>query len=220
MYGHQGAIDKLLAAIFCLCLFSGIAAADPIRLLAFGDSLTQGYGLPPEDGLVPQLEGWLKDHGADVKVLNAGVSGDTTSGGLARLEWSLADKPDAMMLTLGGNDLLRGLDPTLSRANLDAMLKIAADRNLPVLLVGISAPDNYGADYKSAFDSIYPDLARKYGITLYPSLLEPLEKAGDRQQVLATLMQPDGIHPNADGVALIVANLGPIVLKWITGIKK
>ena len=152
--------------------------------------------------------------------LAAALPAITLAGGLARLEWSLADKPDAMMLTLGGNDLLRGLDPTLSRANLDAMLKIAADRNLPVLLVGISAPDNYGADYKSAFDSIYPDLARKYGITLYPSLLEPLEKAGDRQQVLATLMQPDGIHPNADGVALIVANLGPIVLKWITGIKK
>lgn len=218
MYGRQGVIDKLLAAIFCLCLFSGFAAADPFRLLAFGDSLTQGYGLPPEAGLVPQLENWLKDHGADVKVLNAGVSGDTTTGGLARLEWSLADKPDAMMLTLGGNDLLRGLDPAMSRANLDAMLKIAAERNLPVLLVGIIAPDNYGADYKSDFDRIYPDLARKYGITLYPSLLEPLEKAGDRQEVLASLMQSDGIHPNADGVALIVAGLGPVVLKWITGI--
>ena len=174
--------------------------------MALGDSLTHGYGLDPAEGFVPQLQAWLRTHGAaDVTVVNAGVSGDTTAGGLARLDWSLAGGGDALIVALGGNDLLRGVDPAASRANLDAILTRAGERGLPVLLSGMRAPLNYGPDYKAAFDAMYPDLAAAHGALYDPFFLEGV--AEDR-----SLWQADGIHPNAAGVAVIVARIGPLAL--------
>ena len=193
------------------CLLSTPAWAEPATVLALGDSLTAGYGLPQEDGFVPQLQAWLAAQGEDAVVLNAGVSGDTTAGGVARLDWSLTPDVDAVIVTLGGNDLLRGLDPASSRANLDTILRTVTDRDLPVLLVGLSAPGNYGPEYKRDFDAIYPDLAAEYGTLLVPDFFAPLVAEGTDAASLATFMQPDGIHPSKAGVAKIVAALGPQV---------
>lgn len=197
-----------------LSLCAGAASAKPATLVALGDSLTAGYGLAQEDGFVPRLQAWLVAHGADVTVLNAGVSGDTTAGGLARLDWTLTPEVDAMIVTLGGNDLLRGLDPANSRANLDAIMAGAAARALPVLLVGMRAPGNYGPDYKAAFDAIYPELAAQYGALLAQDFFAGLGAQDPTN--LAHYMQPDGIHPNAAGVLKIVEALGPQVLDLLT----
>ncbi|KNG94206.1 GDSL family lipase [Pseudaestuariivita atlantica] len=186
------------------------AAAEEVTLLAFGDSLTQGYGLPVDDGFVPQLENWLTAQGRAVRVINGGVSGDTTAGGLARAAWSLTPDVDAMILTLGGNDMLRGIDPAVSRANLAGILDAAA--GVPVLLVGMTAPGNYGPDYKAAFDAMYPELAAQYDTLLFPTFFARITDSG---QDIITYMQPDGIHPSAEGVALIVDALGPSVLDLI-----
>ena len=196
---------------------AGTAAADArtLTLVAFGDSLTQGYGLPPEDGLVPQLEGWLRGKGADVRVVNAGVSGDTTAGGAARIAWTLTPDVDAIIVTLGGNDLLRGIDPATSRANLDAILTETDAHRLPVLLIGMSAPGNYGPEYKTAFDAIYPELAASHGAALVGSFFAPLLAKGGDPASLASFLQADGIHPNAAGVQKIVEGLGPQVLNLL-----
>jgi len=198
-------------AALALILCNLPALAETKTLLALGDSLTQGYGLPQEQGFVPQLQSWLQAQGADVTVINAGVSGDTTSGGLSRLDWSLTPQVDAMIVNLGGNDLLRGIDPAKSRANLETILATAQARNLPVLLVGLRAPRNYGPDFKAAFDAMYPDLAAKYGVDLEMNFFAPLmdRTAGG---FTGDTMQSDGIHPSAAGVALIVRGLGPKVL--------
>ncbi len=185
--------------------------AETVTVVALGDSLTAGYGLPPDQGLVPQLEGWLKANGADVVIVNAGVSGDTTAGGLSRLDWSLTPETDVLMVNLGGNDMLRGLPPEEARANLAGILAGAKAKGLPVLLVGMQAPGNYGADYKTAFDAVYPDLAAEYGATLYPFYFQGLAAGSNDPAALRPFMQGDGIHPTAEGVAKIVADLGPAV---------
>lgn len=195
--------------------FCAAAQAETLTLVALGDSLTAGYGLAPEQGYVPQLQRWLQAQGQDVVVQNAGVSGDTTAGGLARLDWSLTPDTDALLVNLGGNDLLRGLDPAQAAANLDKILAQAQVRGLPVLLVGLKALNNYGPDYKTAFDAVYPALAQKYRDPLYPDFFAPLKSPGDDPQALARWMQPDGIHPNAEGVALIVADIGPHVIELL-----
>ena len=194
-------------------------AAEPVTIAALGDSLTQGYGLPPEKGFVSQLENWLKSRGSEVNIMNAGVSGDTTAGGLARADWTMTPDVDAMILALGGNDLLRGLPPEESRANLDGILARAREKNVPVLLVGLRAPGNYGPDYKSAFDGMFPELAREYGALHFESFLAGLEVFGDQAIVMRDYMQPDGIHPNAAGVALIVDAIGPAVVELIDRVK-
>lgn len=180
-------------------------------MLALGDSLTAGYGLPEGSGLVPQLQGWLAARGIPATVVNAGVSGDTTAGGLSRLDWSLSPEVGAMIVNLGGNDMLRGIDPGVSRANLDAILTEAGRRHLPVLLVGLRAPGNYGPDYARDFDAIFPDLATRHGADLFPDYFAPLVAEAGDPAARARLMQPDGIHPSAEGVARIVAALGPQV---------
>jgi acyl-CoA thioesterase-1 len=198
-----------LAAWAAALLVGAPAAAEPV-IAALGDSLTQGYGLPEEEGFVPQLERWLRENGApEAVVVNAGVSGDTTAGGLARVEWALTDEVDAVIVALGGNDLLRGIDPAASRANLDGILAAIGARGLPVLLAGLPAPGNYGPEYKAAFDEMFPALAEAHGAVLYPSFLAAL---GDDLDGARDLMQPDGIHPSAEGVAAIVADIGPDVL--------
>lgn len=190
-----------------------VASADAPEVVALGDSLTAGYGLPEGEGFVPQLQAWLHAQGSDAVVTNAGVSGDTSAGGLARLDWSLTPGTDALIVALGGNDLLRGLDPAATRANLDAILGQARARGLPVLLIGLPGPANFGPDWKAEFDAIFPDLAAKHGALLEPDFLAAL--GGPDPEALRPLMQADAIHPNAEGVRRIVARIGPRVLELL-----
>lgn len=210
-YGVSHLCGKVAVGLF---LFAAPALADPVRILAFGDSLTQGYGLIAREGFVPQLDAWLDEHGAkEATIVNGGVSGDTTAGGAARIDWSLTPDIDAMILTLGGNDMLRGLDPLNARKNLDAILQSATSRDLPVLLVGMTAPANFGPDYKQAFDAMYPELAEAHDALYFENFFKGLGE-GDPSD-LQRYFQPDGIHPNADGVQLIVEALGPKVLELV-----
>jgi len=186
--------------------------------VALGDSLTQGYGLFQDDGFVPQLQAWLRDRGADVVVVNAGVSGDTTAGGLSRVDWAVSSQTDGMIVALGGNDLLRGVDPEVSRDNLDGILGYAEQEGVEVLLVGMQATPNYGPDYKAAFDAIYPDLAAEYDTLYVDSFFAGLMEAEDMEAARARYMQPDGIHPNAEGVARIVDQMGPSVLELVRSV--
>lgn len=182
--------------------------APELRLLALGDSLTAGFGLPAADGFTRQLERALKARGWAVRVIDAGVSGDTTAGGRARLNWALtgADgvRPDAVLVELGANDVLRGLDPAAARANLDAILATVRRQGVPVLLAGMVTPRNLGSDYARRFDPIYAELAALHGTLHYPFFLEGV--AG-----VTSLNQSDGLHPNAAGVAVIVNNILPMV---------
>jgi len=176
----------------------------PVTLLAVGDSLTAGYGLPASAALPAVVEALLRQEGLDVRIVNAGVSGDTTSGGLARLPWLLEERPDCAWLALGANDGLRGQDPALMEANLDAMLELFAARGVPVLLVGMRAMENYGADYAARFDAVFPRVAARHGVALHPFLLEGVA-------LDPALNQDDGIHPNERGVAIIARALLPRV---------
>lgn len=194
---------------------AAVLAQEPFRLVALGDSLTQGYGLPADQGLVPQLQDWLRAAGHDVIVINAGVSGDTTAGGLSRLDWTLADRPDAMIVALGGNDLLRGIDPAESRANLDAILTRLDAEGVPAMLVGLPAPGNFGPQFQRDFGAMFPELAQEHGATLYPDLLAPITQRYTAGQDYADLMQDDQLHPSAAGVTAIVAAMGPAVDAWL-----
>lgn len=196
-----------------LMVWGGAGLAEPVTIAAMGDSLTQGFGLPVHQGFVPQLEAWLKDQGQDVRLINAGVSGDTTSGGLARVAWTLTPEVDAMIVALGGNDFLRGIDPAVSRANLTGILDAAKAAGVEVLLVGMTAPGNYGPAYKQSFEAMYPDLAAAYGTLHLDSFFAGLGVTNPAESL--AFMQADGIHPNADGVARIVAGFGPHVLELI-----
>ena len=220
-YGVAAAAGKLQLGAIALIVTLGAAgsvAAEPIRIAALGDSLTQGYGLPQDQGLVPQLQAWLDQRGHDVIVINAGVSGDTTAGGLSRIDWTLGDRPQAMIVALGGNDLLRGIDPAASRANLAAILTRLNAEGIPALLVGLPAPGNYGPEFRAAFEGMYPDLAAEFGALHHPNLLEPITTKQDRGERFLDLMQADHIHPNERGVALIVEGLGPQVETLLTRI--
>ncbi|MDD9744678.1 MULTISPECIES: arylesterase [Marinovum] len=211
-YGVCARLSKACAIVLTL---AAPAAAEELEILALGDSLIQGYGLMADEGFVPQMQDWLEAQGHDVTLINGGVSGDTTAGGLARVEWSLSPGVDAMIVALGGNDVLRGLDPAVSRDNLDGILRVAAAREMPVLLVPMRAPGNYGPDYKAAFDGIYADLAAEHGALEAPAFLDILLPDGGDPSGAADLMQGDGIHPNAEGVARIVEGIGPHVERLI-----
>lgn len=200
-----------------LMVWASLAQAEEVVIAALGDSLTQGYGLMQEDGFVPQLGVWLDGQGADVRLINAGVSGDTTAGGLSRVDWTLTPDVDAMIVALGGNDLLRGLSPEQARKNIEGILEAAQAADVEVLLIGMEAPGNFGADYKTQFDSIYPDLADKYGVGYLQNFFAGLVgegEAADPSQ-LREWFQADGIHPNPDGVKRIVTAVGPLVLELI-----
>ena len=205
--------------LICFAFILGNAAqAKEVVIAALGDSLTQGYGLPAEEGFVPQLQAWLDAEGVEATVVNAGVSGDTTAGGLARVDWTLTPEVDAMIVTLGGNNMLRGLDPAQARGNIDGILTAAKNAEVEVLLVGMSAPGNYGAEYKADFEGLYPELAEEHETLLYPDFFTGLlaEEAGTasaRSETIRRYFQGDGIHPNAEGVALIVKDIGPSVAK-------
>jgi acyl-CoA thioesterase I len=184
------------------------ARAGTIRIMALGDSLTAGYGLDPADSFPAKLEAALKSKGYDVQVLNAGVSGDTTAGGLDRLDWALADKPTLALVELGANDMLRGIEPAATRANLDLILTRLGEEKIPTLLLGMLAAPNLGPEYGKAFDAIYPDLAKAHGLPLYPFFL-------DGVATRAALNQGDGMHPNPEGVQIIVDRVTPTVIRLI-----
>jgi len=204
--------------ICCAFILGSAAQAEEVVIAALGDSLTQGYGLPAQEGFVPQLQAWLDAEGVEAKIVNAGVSGDTTAGGRARVDWTLTPEVDAMIVTLGGNDMLRGLDPAQARGNIEDILAAAKRAEVEVLLVGMSAPGNYGAGYKADFEALYPDLAEAHGTQFYPDfftglLAEEKGAASARSETIQRYFQGDGIHPNAEGVALIVDDIGPAVAK-------
>jgi acyl-CoA thioesterase-1 len=213
-YGWRRAVVQIAAAALCsLGLDAGTAgpaasAGAPITIVALGDSLTAGYGLPDKDGFVPQLQAALAANGLTATIQNAGVSGDTASDGLARLDWSVPQGTDAVIVELGANDMLRGIKPEVTRAALDAILSRLTGRHIAVLLCGMRAAPNLGADYGQAFERIYPELAVKNGVLLYPFFLDGV--AAD-----LSMTQHDGLHPNATGVGVIVRHILPKVKELI-----
>ncbi len=193
--------------IFALCAATPAAAA-PTKILAFGTSLTQGYGLPPGTEYPAVLEDRLKAAKIDAKIVNAGVSGDTSAGGASRIDWSLADRPDAAIVELGSNDALRGLSPKETEKNISAVLEKLKAAHVKVLLLGMKAPRNLGPEYAAEFDPIYPRLAKKYDVMLYPFVL-------DGVALNPKLNQADGMHPNPAGVKVIVSRILPYVKKLL-----
>jgi len=214
-----GALRQLRNLSLAVLTGLGSAHAETVTVAALGDSLTQGYGLPPDQGLIPQLQDWLDAEGADTVIVNAGVSGDTTRGGLARVGWTLTEETDALIVALGSNDVLRGIEPSVARANLEGILGTAADAGVPVLLAGFTAPGNYGPDYKNEFDAIFPDLAAEFGVLFIDRFLEPIIGERDEGRPPVELLQADGLHPNRDGVALIVERLGPKVAELADSVR-
>ncbi len=174
--------------------------------------------MPTEEGFVPQLETWLRGEGLDVEVINAGVSGDTTAGGLARMDWTLSEPVDAMLITLGGNDLLRGLSPAASTENLNGILGRLELEGIPAMLAGMPAPGNYGPEFKLAFERMYIDLAGTYNVPLVPNFMQPMTDKADAGASFSDLMQDDHIHPNAQGVKLIVEHIGPHLRDFLDGL--
>ena len=204
-----GAVRRLVYALLLMAACAAPAAAKDVHVLALGDSLTAGYGLPPGQGFAPQLEAMLRRHGVRAFVTDAGVSGNTAAQGRARLQWTLDGleaKPDLAILALGANDMLRGLAPARTRADLEAIVAELKRRKIPVLIAGMLAAPNLGPRYGSDYNRIFPDLARKYGAALYPFFLAGV--AGN-----PALALPDRVHPNFQGIKGMVSGITPAVLK-------
>ncbi|PYB74064.1 arylesterase [Rhizobium wuzhouense] len=201
-------------AVILMATLAGVTAslAEPLKLVGFGDSLMAGYQLPQDDALPAQLQRNLVAKGHDVVITNAGVSGDTTSGGLARVDWSVPDGTDGVILELGANDALRGIPPEQTARNLDQIITRLKARNIPVLLIGMLAPPNMGIDYAERFNAIYPDLAKKYDLPLYPFVLDGV--ITERK-----LLLEDGMHPNTEGLAVMAERMLPLAQSWVSGIK-
>lgn len=204
--GAFAAVFHLILAIAPLTTTS--AGAAPVRIVAFGDSLTAGYRLAPGEAFPNRLEKALRDKGVDARVENAGVSGDTTAAGLARLDWGVPAATDIVILQLGANDALRGIDPKVTRSNLDSIIRQLKTKGAKVLLAGMLAPRNLGEDYARRFDAIFPELAEAHGLALYPFFLEGIALRPD-------LNLDDGMHPNARGVDVIVAQILPYIDKLV-----
>lgn len=202
----------LLGLAFALAGYSQNGPGGEKTILAMGDSLMAGHNLPPGVSFPSRLEAWLTERGVAVEVINAGVSADTSSGGLARLEWTLAGlpdgKPDLVILEFGANDMLRGIDPAVTRRNLDAMLKTLSGRGIETLVMGMKAAPNLGPRYAEDFNAIFPELAEKYDVALYPFFLEGV--AADPE-----LNLDDGVHPNEEGLEVMVERAGPKVLELL-----
>ena len=216
----QALVHRLTVALLMLTglvasTTSPAAAQDgtPLKIVAFGDSLTAGYGLPAQDAFPAKLQAALKAKGHNVEIENAGVSGDTASGGLSRLDWSIPDGTDAVIVELGANDMLRGVDPQVTRQALDEILARLTARNIAVLFCGMRAAPNMGADFAHAFESIFAELAKKYDVIFYPFFL-------DGVAAQAKLALRDGVHPNAAGVDIIVANIVPKAEELIARARK
>jgi len=189
------------------------AAAAPVKILALGTSLTEGYGVPPGQDFTAVLQDRLTAAHIDAKIINAGVSGDTSAGGLSRLDWSLADHPDAAIIELGSNDALRGQSPAQTEANIAQVLTKLKAAHVPVLLIGMKAPRNLGPEYAAQFDPLYPRLAAKFAVLLYPFML-------DGVAINPRLNQADGIHPNPAGVKIIVGRMLPYVKRLVAEVAK
>lgn len=211
-YGHRRAFLQLSAVLLLVALsceaWSAPKETPPMKIIAFGDSLTAGFGLAADAAFPAVLEKALRAEGYPVTIVNAGVSGDTASGGQARLAWALTDGADGVILELGANDMLRGVDPEVTRAALEAILGELKARNIKVLIAGMKAASNLGQDYKTRFDAIYPALAKKYDAPLYPFILEGV--AGE-----PALKLGDGLHPNPAGVERIVKGILPDVRAFV-----
>ncbi len=198
---------------FLVALAASPASAQPIKIVAFGDSLIAGFGLKANESFPAQLENALRKKGHNVEIVNAGVSGDTTSGGLSRLDWSVQDGTDAVIVVLGANDMLRGMEPEVARKNLDQIVNRLKARKIEVILGGMRAAPNLGADYAKKFDAIYADLAKEHDILIYPFFLDGV--AGQRDLNLS-----DGIHPTQKGVSLVVERILPSIESLIERVKK
>jgi len=206
-YGRfAAAVNSLLVTILLCLAATAHAQSTPIKLAILGDSLSAGYGVKPEQSIPARLEAALKAQGRSVAVINHGVSGDTTAGGLDRIDWMLADKPDIVLVELGANDALRGLDPATAERNLDAIITRLKAAGVTVWLAGMLAPRNFGPEYTQQFDGLYKRLAEKYNVPLYPFFLDGVAQDG-------ALNQADGIHPNPKGVDIVVERLLPFVTK-------
>jgi acyl-CoA thioesterase I len=212
MFAHMLVLGLTLAiAATASAQTAAVPVAKPIKMVVLGDSLSAGLGLSGSAAFPERLQNALKSKGIDVEISNAGVSGDTSSGGRDRLDWSVPAGTDAVIVELGANDALRGLDPTLTRTALTDILTQLKARKIAVMLCGMKAPPNYGSDYSAAFNAIYPDLAKSFGVPLYPFFLEGV--VGD-----AGLNQADGLHPTAEGVDVIVKNMLPTVQAFLGAI--
>lgn len=187
--------------------------AAEIRIVALGDSLTAGFGLGPKEAFPVKLQAALRARGHDVEVVNAGVSGDTSTGGLARLDWALADGADGLIVELGANDMLRGVDPAVTRKAIDTIVSRTRAKGIEVLVAGMMAAPNLGSEYGRAYDPIFPEVAAKHDALVYPFFLDGVASDGK-------LNQPDGIHPTAEGVDVIVERILPSVEELIGRIKK
>jgi acyl-CoA thioesterase-1 len=192
---------------------SATARADSLSLVGFGDSLMAGFQLPPEDAFPARLEKALRDKGLDVTIANAGVSGDTTSGGLARIDWSVPDGTKGVILELGANDALRGIPPEETRKNLEAMIARLKERGIAVLLAGMMAPPNMGAEYASRFNPIFPELAKEHNLVFYPFFLDGVVTE-------AGLKLEDGMHPNGDGIGIMVERFLPTAELFVRSLAK
>jgi acyl-CoA thioesterase-1 len=201
-------LAALVALLLCLAAATGPvhAQSEPVKLAILGDSLAAGYGLAPAQAFPTRLQAALKDKGRNVTVINHGVSGDTTAGGVERIDWMLGDKPDIVLVELGGNDALRALDPAATERNLDAIVKKLKDAGVTVWLAGMLAPRNFGPEYAKQFDGLYQRLADKHGVPLYAFFLDGVAQD-------PALNQGDGIHPNPKGVDVIVERILPFVTK-------
>ena len=213
--GRYGVCAGIFNLTVCAALLVAgpSAASEPIHILMIGDSLTAGYGLIKSESLPARLQTALEHTLPGLKIINGGISGDTTAGGRARLAWSLATRPNAVIIALGGNDGLRGLAPEQTYANLSAMIMTTKDAGVPVLLAGMRAPPNLGSEYGSAFDAVFPRLANEHGVVFYPFLLEGVVARSE-------FNQSDGIHPNARGVDIIIDKILPLVRNLIVQIKR
>ena len=185
------------------------------KVFILGDSLTHGFGLPEEEGLVNQLTNWFFGAGLEVTFVNGGVSGDTTAGGLARLSWSLTNDVSALVVALGSNDVLRGFPPEVTKENLSAIIEIAESNKIPVLLIGTYAPGNYGEQYKSDFDAIFTDLVEEKNVAYIDSYLKPMLDDVKNGKDVSYLLQADGLHPNPAGVKVIVEYISPQILRFL-----
>ena len=189
-------------------LFTNVNAQDPIKIMLYGDSLMAGYGLPQKDNLASELSREIKSNDSTISFINASISGNTSKNGLSRVDWSLGDNPNIVILCLGANDMLRGLDPSLTKNNLDSIINKFINNNAIIILAGMQSPESMGPKYKKEFDAIYPDLSSQYNLIFMPFLLEgvALEKE---------LLQADFKHPNAKGIRVMADNLNPYILQAI-----
>ena len=202
------ALKSLFICLMMTLLFTNVNAQDPIKIMLYGDSLMAGYGLPQKDNLASELSREIKSNDSTISFINASISGNTSKNGLSRVDWSLGDNPNIVILCLGANDMLRGLDPSLTKNNLDSIINKFINNNAIIILAGMQSPESMGPKYKKEFDAIYPDLSAQYNLIFMPFLLEgvALEKE---------LLQADFKHPNAKGIRVMADNLNPYILQAI-----